>query len=232
MPTDYPVSYGTLWSDVLSRSFQNLWEGLIATVPTIIFALVILLLGWIIALALEQVIARLLKALKLNELLERSGALEAFKRAHIGIDASKFIAALVRWFVFLVFLIAVADVLQLAAFNAFLRQVLLYIPNIIAAALILLVAAIAADLLDRLVSGAVRAGGFAYGSLVGSLARWSVFVFGIIAALQQLGIATALLQTLVTGLVAMIAIAGGLAFGMGGKDLASDVLEQFRRRLS
>ena len=88
------------------------------------------------------------------------------------------------------------------------------------------------DLIDRFVAGSVRAAGFSYATMVGSIARWSVFVFGFIAALQQLGIATDLLNTLVTGIIAMLAIAGGLAFGLGGKDLAADILDHVRRRVS
>jgi hypothetical protein len=227
MPT-----YGQTWSDVIVGSFQSLWGSFVRVVPTIVFALVILILGWIVALSLEQLIARLLKLVKLNEGLDRTGVLSAFKRAGMKVDVAALLGALVRWFVFFVFLMAVADVLNLDAFNAFLRQVLLYIPNIILAALILLVAAIGGDLLERLVAGSVRAAGFSYDAFVGAVARWSVFIFGVIAALQQLGIASALLQTIVTGIVAMVAIAGGLAFGLGGREMAADFLDKIRRRIS
>jgi hypothetical protein len=219
-------------TDVFVGSFQTLWSGFAAIVPQIAFAIILLIFGWIVAMFLEQVVSRLLKVVKLNDYLEKAGALEGLKKAEVKFDASAFLSGIVRWFVFFVFLMAVADLLGLSAFNAFLTSVLLYVPNIVLAALILLVTAIAADLLDRVVSGSVRAAGFSYGSMVGSLARWSVFVFGFIAALQQLGIATDLLQTLVTGIVAMIAIAGGLAFGLGGKELAADVLDNVRRRVS
>lgn len=224
--------YGQNWADVLTASFQNLWAGFVVVVPKVLFAVVILLLGWIIALALEQVVARVLKALKVNEALRRTGALDPFRHMRVNVNATNFIAALVRWFVFFIFLVAVADVLNLDAFNAFLKEVLLYVPNIILAALILLVAAIGGDLLDRFVSGTIRAGGFGYGAFVGSVARWSVFIFGVIAALQQLGIAAALLQTIVTGIVAMLAIAGGLAFGLGGRDMAAEILDRLRQRVS
>lgn len=224
--------YAQTWADVLTQSFQNLWVGFIGVVPKIIFALIILLLGWIVALALEQVIARVLKAVKLNGMIERSGVFGAFARADISVDAERFIGAFIRWFVFFIFLMAVADVLNLDAFNAFLREVLLYVPNIILAAFILLVAAVGGDLIDRFLRGTVRAAGFSYASFVGSVARWSIFAFGIIAALQQLGVATALLQTIVTGIVAMLALAGGLAFGLGGRDMASEILDNLRRRIS
>lgn len=227
-----PSSGVQTWPEVITQSFQDLWVGFLNVTPRILSSLVILVIGWIVALALEQLVARLLKALKVNESLDRSGVMEAFKRAEVKIDPVAIIAALVRWFVFFAFLVAVVDVLGLQEFNAFLRQVLLYVPNIILAALILLVSAVGSDFLERLVSGAVRAAGLGYASLVGAIARWSVFIFGVIAALEELGVATTLLQTLVTGFVAMIAIAGGLAFGLGGKDLAASFLEHVRRRLS
>ena len=215
-----------------SDSFEGLWGGFIAIAPQVIIAIAALLLGWIFSAYIERGVAQLLKAVKLNDMLERADALEPFKRADIKFDAAALLAAFVRWFIFFVVLSAVADLLGLSAFNEFLGQVLLYVPNIVLAALILLVTAIASDLIDRLVSGSVRAAGFGYASMVGAIARWSVFVFGFIAALQQLGIATDLLNTLVTGIVAMIAIAGGLAFGLGGKDLAADILSHVRRRVS
>lgn len=215
-----------------SDSFSGLWGGFIAIAPQIVIAIAALLLGWIFAAYIERAVAQLLKAVKLNDMLERADALEPFKRADIKFDATALLAAFVRWFIFFVVLIAVADLLGLTAFNEFLGQVLLYVPNIVLAALILLVTAIASDLIDRFVSGSVRAAGFGYASMVGAIARWSVFVFGFVAALQQLGIATDLLNTLVTGIVAMIAIAGGLAFGLGGRDLAADILNHVRRRVS
>lgn len=215
-----------------SDSFQGLWNGLLALAPSVIVAIAALILGWIFSAYVERGVMQLLKILKLNDLLERADALEPFKRADIKFDAAAMLAAFVRWFIFFVVLIAVADLLGLSAFNDFLGQVLLYVPNIILAALILLVSAIVADLLDRVVSGSVRAAGFSYATMVGSIARWSVFTFGFIAALQQLGIATDLLNTLVTGLVAMLAIAGGLAFGLGGKELATDILDHIRRRVT
>lgn len=225
------ATFGQTWSDVITTSFQSLWSGFINVVPTIIFALIILILGWMVAYALEQVVARLLKVVKLNEGLDKTGALNSFKRAGVNFNASVFVAAFVRWFIFFVFLIAVADVLNLTAFNAFLQRVLLYVPNIVLAVLILLVAAIGGDLLDRFISGSIRAAGFSYGSFVGSVARWSAVIFGLIAALQQLGIASALLQTIVTGIIAMLALAGGLAFGLGGKDMASDILHNLRKKI-
>ena len=221
----------TLWSEVIVGSFQNLWSRFLLFVPQLVLAIVIFLIGWIIALALEQVIARVLKMAKLNEGLERAGVNDVFKKAEVPLDGSKFVAALVRWFLVLVFLFAAADMLGLSALTAFLEQVLLYIPNIIVAALILLVAGVASDWLDRLVGGAVKASGFGYGKLAGGVARWSVFVFGAIAALQQLGIATQILQTFITGVIAMIALAGGVAFGLGGKDAAAEVLNKFRERM-
>lgn len=215
-----------------TESFETLWGGFLLLAPQLIIAIAALLLGWIFSIYIERAVAQVLKVLKLNDMLERAGALDVFKRADIKFDAIASLAGFVRWFIFFVVLMAVADLLNLSAFNDFLGQVLLYVPNIVLAALILLVAAISADLLDRFVSGAVRAAGFSYASMVGSLARWSVFIFGFIAALQQLGIATELLNTLVTGLVAMLAIAGGLAFGLGGKDTAADILDHIRRRVS
>lgn len=107
---------------------------------------------------------------------------------------------------------------------------MLYIPNVVVAALILIIAALVANTVERLVRGSVEAAGYK-GSLVGVVARWSIWIFAFVAALQQLGVATALLQTIVTGLVAALALAFGLSFGMGGKDAASAIIERVRGEL-
>jgi len=226
------VSNTQQWSEVLIGSFQQLWQGFITFVPVLVGAIIVFLIGWILALALEQVIGRVLKLAKLNEGLDKTGLNEIFKRAEMSFDGSAFVAGLVRWFVVLVFLLAAADILQLTALTNFLNQVLNYVPNIIVAALIILVSGVAGDILEKVVMGGIKASGFGYSRLAGSIARWAVLVFGFIAALQQLGIATAILQTFVTGVIAMFALGGALAFGLGGKDFAQDMLNRMREKVT
>jgi len=136
----------------------------------------------------------------------------------------------VRWFFIIVFLVAAIDVLGLEQVNAFLREVvLLYLPNVIVAALILVVAAFIADVMKRIVVSSAKAAEVPSPGLLGGITKWAIWVFAILAALYQLGIAGVFAQTLFTGFVAMLAIAGGLAFGLGGRDAAARYIEKLKR---
>lgn len=221
----------TFYSDVLLQSFADLWGRVLGFVPNVILAVIIFLIGWIVALALEQLVVRVFKALQVEKLLSRLGWDDLLKRMELRFDASVFIGALVRWFVVIAVFLAVADILNLDALSDFLQRVLIYIPNIIVAAVILLMAAIVGDFLDRFVVASVKATGFGYGKALGAIARWSILIFGLLVAFDQLQIGRNIINTLFTGLVAMVAIAGGLAFGFGGKDLAADILSRIRARV-
>jgi small-conductance mechanosensitive channel len=140
---------------------------------------------------------------------------------------------LVKWFVIIVFLVASLEVLHLTQVTDFLRIVVEnYLPNLVAAALILAVAALIADALQHLVSGSARAAGIPSSGFLGSLTKWAVWIFAILAALAQLGVAERLIEILLTGVVAMLALAGGLAFGLGGREAASRYIERLREEVA
>ena len=114
----------------------------------------------------------------------------------------------------------------------FLKRVLLYIPNIFVAILILIVAALVAEFLGKFIRASMEAGRLSAARFIGSVAKWSVWVFALFAALLQLGVAPSLINIIITGFVAMIAIGGGLAFGLGGKDSAKEVLDKIKKDIS
>ena len=217
------------WGDVLVLSFQQLWGGVVVFVPKLIIALVVFIIGWIIAVALGKVVEQIIKALKVDMALKSLGMEEPVSRAGMKLDSGAFIGALVRWFFILVFVLAAFDVLGLSQVTEFLRSVVLaYIPQVIVAALILVAAALLADTVNSVVQGIARAAHLPSAGFLGGVAKWSIWIFAILAALFQLGIAGPFVQTIFTAFVAMVAIAGGLAFGLGGKEMASRYLEKLR----
>lgn len=218
------------WGDVIMASLQQVWASVANFVPLFIGALVVFLIGWIIAVALGKLVEQVVRALKVDQLLSKLEFERALERAGWKLDSGMFVGGLVKWFLIVVFLLAAANILGLREVSDFLRDVLLYIPNVVVAALILIIAALVAGVVERTVRGAVEAAGYR-GSLVGVVARWSIWVFAFVAVLQQLGIATQLVQTLVTGLIAALAVAFGLAFGLGGKDAAAAFLDKLRGEL-
>lgn len=217
------------WLDILTSSFQASWVGVIGFVPNIIGAIIVFIIGWIIAVGLGKLVKQVVDAIKVDQLLEKMGVKEVLEKANLRLDSGAFVGALVRWFLIIVFLLAVTEILRLPEVTGFLRDVLLYIPNIIIAVVIMLAAVLLANVLHRIVKATVSAAGLASADFLATLTRWAIFVFAFLAALIQLGIAPALINTLITGLIAMLAIAGGLAFGLGGKDYASQLIEKVRR---
>ncbi|MFH0852153.1 MAG: hypothetical protein V1845_00915 [bacterium] len=208
-------------------AFTNLWEGFFATLLNILGALIVFFIGWAIAVGLQKLVVQILRAIKIDQLLEKVGAGEALQKAGLKLDVANWIGFLVKWFLIFGFLLAAVDILGLTGVSNFLGAVLAFIPNIIVAAVILVVGVWGAGVLQKLVLASIAASHIKSAAFVGTLVKWSVLVFTFIGAIDQLKIFP-LLNTLITGLIAMLAIAGGLAFGLGGKEQASRMLGKMR----
>jgi len=232
MPSDYlaqmdPVGTTTAdplqsWTQAIGNSLQEIWSTFIGFVPELIAALVVFFVGWAIAIAVGRIVERIFVVLRINQAFENiKGLREAAARANIRINIPKLLGEVVKWFLILVTLLAATDILQLNAVSVFLASVLSYIPNVVVAALILVVAVVLANFVHRTVAASVSAAGFSNGAMVATLSKWAILVFAVLAALDQLRVASTILPTVTMSIFAMLAIAGGLAFGLGGKDLAA-----------
>lgn len=221
------------WSDVLTASFQDLWMGLVSFVPKLVVAVIIFMVGWFLAAFLGKVISQAIKAVKLDKALQATGLEGTLSKAGFRLDSGAFLGGLVKWFIIVVVLVATLDVLGLSQVNEFLSGVVLsYLPNVIVAALILIVATVLADAMQKVIVGSAKATGVASSGFLGAVAKWAIWVFAILAALYQLGVAGVFAQTLFTGIIAMLVIAGGLAFGLGGKEMAARSLEKLSKEMS
>ncbi|OGD69303.1 hypothetical protein A2996_01940 [Candidatus Campbellbacteria bacterium RIFCSPLOWO2_01_FULL_34_15] len=215
------------WSDVLAQSFQDLWLGVISFVPNLVIAIIIFIAGWVVGSLLGRVVSQIVKSLKVDNALRSAGTESLLNRAGFRLNSGKFLGGLVKWFVIVAFLVASFDVLGLDQVNDFLQQVvLLYLPRVIVAVLILLVAALIAEAMESLVKGSAKAAEVKSANFLGNVTKWAIWVFAILMALYQLGVAAAFVQTLFTGFVVALALASGLAFGLGGKDSATKVLKK------
>ncbi|MDP2671516.1 MAG: hypothetical protein Q8P13_03620 [bacterium] len=197
--------------------------------PNLIAAIVIFIIGVIVAAILKNALLRILEVINFERWLHNTGIPEALKRADATLSVSKLLAELLRWFTILIFLIPAVDQLGLGAVNEVLSQLLLYIPNVVVAVIIVAVGAVAAKLARDFVTATATGVGTQLSGVIGQVAQTSILVFAVLAALTQLGVAPDLIKILFTGFVAMLAIAGGLAFGLGGKDTAAGVLETIRK---
>lgn len=220
----------TSWADVVAGSLTNLWFGVLSFLPSIIGALVVLLIGLIVATGLGKLVEKVLAMLRLDSGLAALGLEPYFKRAGLELRGAHFCGKVVQWFLVIVFALAASDILRLYALTTFLRDVLAYVPNVVLAVLILVAALALANVLRRLVTASVMSARLHAGNFLGLLVWWVVVIFGIFGALEQLRVAPGLVQTIVTGIIAMLALAGGLAFGLGGRDYAAHLIKRLQER--
>lgn len=220
------------WSQVLTQSFQDLWMGVVNFVPNLVIAIIIFIAGWVVGSLLGRVVSQIIKSLKIDNALRSAGSETLLNKAGFHLNSGRFLGGLVKWFVIVVFLVASFDVLGLNQVNDFLQQVvLLYLPQVIVAVLILLVAALIADAMQHVVMGSAKAADIKSANFLGSVTKWAIWVFAILMALYQLGVAAAFVQTLFTGFVVALALAVGLSFGLGGKETAARVLEKMEKEI-
>lgn len=220
------------WGDTIVASLQNLWALVLSFLPSLIVSLLVVIVGWIVAAAVGRVVWQVVAAVHVDQLFERLGFRKPLERAGLKLNAGKFLGELVKWFLILVFFMAAADILGLTEVTSFLQLVLSYIPNIVVAVLILLAGAAFANFLQKLVRASADTAGLMHAGFVGSVTKWTVLVFALFAALDQLGVARTFIITLLQGFVAMLAIAGGLAFGLGGQNAARSFVDKLRDEMS
>ena len=222
----------TTWADVLSQSFQNLFYGSVAFIPNLVVAIVIFIVGWLIGVGLGRVVAQIVNALRIDQALKATGIEQVLSRAGFELSSGKFLGFLVKWFFIIVFLVASLDVLHLTIVNLFISEVVLgYLPQVIVAVLILLVAAVIAEAANRVVTGSAKAASLGTAGFLGKVAQYAIWAFALLAALAQLNVATAFVQTLFTGVIIAVALAFGLAFGLGGQAAAARYLENLRSEI-
>ena len=221
----------TDWGDAIFLSITNALNTFLAAIPQIIGALLILLIGWVIA----GIAARLLR-----ELLERAGVDRMFAKHGgevYGARSADFLPSvvaseIVKWIVRFVFLVAAANVLGMTQVSVLLNQILLWLPNLLIAVVILLVA----PLLGRFVRGVIEVGagqmGFGNARILGRIAEIAIVAFAVVIALYQIGIANDLISILFIGVVGALAIAFGLAFGLGGREVAAEITRSWYTEMS
>jgi len=221
------------WGDVFNQSFQGLWLSFVQFAPRLIIAIVFFVVGWvlgtIIAKALEQVFA----SLKIDNLLRSIKVDGFFRKAGMNLNSGYFVGQVVKWFVVIVFLIPSLDLVGLSSIKDFLQyDVLGFLPKVIVAALILIIASLVADGLSKTVTASARSISLSSANLLGVIAKYAIWIFALIIALGQLGVADYYMSVLFTGIIAMLSIGGALAFGLGGKEAAARFIAKVSEEVS
>lgn len=210
------------WGDVFNQSLQNLWWSFIQFTPRFVIAVVFFIIGWILGTVIAKAFEQVFAALKVDNLLKSIGVDNFFRRAGMTLNSGYFVGQVVKWFVIIVFLLPSLNLVGLDSIAGFLRDdVLGFLPRVIVAAIILIIATIVADALSKTVIASVRTMNLSSANMLGAIAKYAVWVFAFIIALGQLGIAEYYMNVLYTGIIAMISLGGALAFGLGGKEAAA-----------
>lgn len=214
------------WTEATTSAVRESLVNIISFLPNVIAALVVLLIGVIIAWAVKTVIVRGLSFIKLKKYTDAVGLGNIFTEK---VEVTELLGDLAKWTVIIVFLVPALEILDLTQVNDLLKGILAYVPNVVVAVVVLFVGAVVADLVSRVVKSTAATVGTRTADALADVARWSIIVFAVLVALVQLQIAVTLIQTLWTGIVALFAIAGGVAFGLGGKDAAAETIARVRK---
>ena len=219
------------WTQILQYSFQTIWVEFISILPQVVIAILVLIAGWIIGRILCSVVQTVFNTIHADKLLDAAGVDTIAEKAGYKLNSGLFVGTLVKWFVIIVFFVAALDILNLQQATAFLSSVVLgYLPQVIVAVLILFGGLVLASFAEKMVVAGIRASSLGSPELLGRFSYYSIVLFTILAALNQLSIAPELVQMLFAGLVFAIALAFGLAFGLGGRDAAGRYLNEITHK--
>lgn len=226
------MNYFEDWNEAVVASLQNLWNKVVAYLPELLGALLVLIIGLIIAHGLSKLVYKLVEFTKVDQAIKKIDATKKLKDAGIKLSVAGLIAWIVKWFAIIVTLIAVVDILRLEQINLFLQDVASFIPHVIVAIIILAIGLVVGQFVYDVVEKSAKTAHVTKhtAETLAALAKWSIIIFTFMASLAQLNVATTLIEILFTGLVAMLALAFGLAFGLGGKEHASKWLEKSMKK--
>ncbi|GIW67281.1 MAG: hypothetical protein KatS3mg096_149 [Candidatus Parcubacteria bacterium] len=216
-------------TDILNNYLLSFIPSLTNALLSLLAAVVVFVVGWLVAMLIKFVLEYVLSKIQIKEWLNKSGLGKYVEDFSWEERLDKVLAEIGFWIVLTIFLMTSFDILGLSVVNSFLRGVISYIPKAIAGGLILLAGFIFGELARKSLVGVLRALERKSASGISVFIKWTIIVFSFLAALNQWGIAVEIINTLAMGLVLFIAIAGGLAFGLGGQETAREILEVIKK---
>lgn len=218
------------WGDALRGAFADALGMAFEAIPRVIGFLVILIVGWIVAGIVSRLVERVLNAVGLNDLGERTGINGLAAKIGVSGGIVGLLALIVKWFIRLIALVAAFDALGVAAITDLIESFVLWIPQLFVAVLILVLASFLANVVYNVVRAAIAEAGMGDPDLLATVAKYGVWFFAIVVVTNQLSIGEDAMNVLFTGVVFAAAIALGLAFGLGGRDTAAEIVRGWYQR--
>jgi hypothetical protein len=214
------------WSTVFTQSYQSLWWSFVQFAPRLIIAIVLFIIGWILGSLIARAIEQVFASIKVDSLFRSIGAENFFRKAGMNLNTGYFVGQVVRWFIIIVFLLPSLSLVlpggDQNGVSMFLQNdVLGYLPRVIIAVFVLIIAAFVSDLLSKFIASGSRSMNVHAANMLGTVAKYAVWIFAFIIALSTLGVAEYYMSVLFTGIILMFSLGGALAFGLGGKDAAA-----------
>lgn len=214
-----------------SGAFIGVWEGIVSFLPAFLAALVVFIIGWFLSIGIGKLVAEILRKLRFNNIFKNTGWQNAFKKADIEIDPAQFVGVITKWILVIVFLMIASDIVGWGTFTDLLQNIVFWVPNLIVSIIILVVAIVAADILEKIVGATIDKMGVSSAKFLGKLTKWVIYAIAILAILSQLQIAPLIVNSIIIGLTAMFALAFGLSFGLGGIDHAREFLTDLKKKI-
>lgn len=216
------------WANITTDAVYNSLRDVINYLPKLVAAIVVILIGVVVAWSVKTVIVRVLKFVRIKPYTDAIGLNKIFPEK---LELVDLVGDLAKWIVVIVFLLPALEILNLTQVNTMVSQVVTYLPNVVVAVVMVVVGAILADLVSRVVESTAHTIGAKTAAMAADVSRWAVVIFVVLAALMQLGIATTIIDRFVIGFVALVAISGGIAFGLGGQEAAKEVISRLKKNL-
>ncbi len=221
------------WGDVFNASLQDLWWGFIQFTPKLLVAIILFVIGWVLGSIVAKALDQVFGALKVDRLFSSIGADGFLRKAGMNLNTGHFIGQLAKWFVVIVFLLPSLHLVGLDSIALFLKEVVLeFLPQVIVAALVLVIATFLAEALSKAVTASAKTMSLTSANMLGTVAKYAVWIFAFIIALGELGVAEYYMSVLFTGVIALLSLGGALAFGLGGKDAATRFIDKIGSEIS
>jgi len=215
----------------LRLSLELFLRDIALFIPTLVLALVVFVVGYIIAIALAGIVTEVLKRLKFNKIFEKTVGKEAIEKAELKVGPSEFIGSIIKWILVIVVLSIIAEMLGITQFVIFLHSILAFLGQLILAILIFIIAIFLGEYSSKIVRVWMEGMKIGHGATIAIVTKVIIWKFATFAILIELGIAQELVIILFQGMVAFLVIAGSLAFGLGGKDVANEILRDLQKKI-
>ena len=220
------------WNNLIVEPVRQMLTRIMAYLPVLLGALIILIVGWIVAKAIKGIINWLLKVVRFDTLADKAGITEILRKGDLKVSAREVVSGIVYWLIIIMVLVMTVDALGLPKASDVLASLFAYVPNVIAALLVLVVAMFLASFVSGIVRTAAGNANLPKPEILAGISRWAIIIFAVTIALEQLGIAPLLVTATFNIILGGIVLALALAFGLGGKDAAAKYLEELKQKRS